>query len=97
MEDLINIGAYQRGTNNRVDAAIDRMEGIVAFLQQDMGEGSIFEEAIEKLREAVGETKEAIQAPSPNTSPLPPQPARKTATAQPWTRPPVLPPGAYDS
>jgi flagellum-specific ATP synthase len=96
MEDLINIGAYQRGTNSRVDAAIDRMDGILAFLQQDMNEGSIFEEAIENLRSAVGETKEAVRQPQ-STSPPPPQPARKAPAPQTWTRPPVLPPGAYDS
>jgi flagellum-specific ATP synthase len=96
MEDLINIGAYQRGTNNRADAAIDRMDGIISFLQQDMAEGSIFEEAIENLRSAVGETREA-ETRNDSRIPLPPQPSRKLTGDQQLTRPPVMPPGAYDS
>jgi flagellum-specific ATP synthase len=94
MEDLINIGAYQRGANPRVDAAIDRMEGINAFLQQEISEGSIYEDAIERLRSAVGETKETAQ---PAQKPaVPPKPARKPTPSDRLNRPPVLPPGAYD-
>jgi flagellum-specific ATP synthase len=33
-EDLINIGAYKRGSNLRIDTAIDRSEAINAFLKQ---------------------------------------------------------------
>ncbi len=33
-EDLINIGAYKRGSSKRIDAAIDRFDPIVAFLKQ---------------------------------------------------------------
>jgi flagellum-specific ATP synthase len=33
-EDLINIGAYKRGSNPRIDAAIDRTDSINAFLKQ---------------------------------------------------------------
>jgi flagellum-specific ATP synthase len=33
-EDLINIGAYKRGTNKRIDAAVDRHDVIAAFLKQ---------------------------------------------------------------
>ena len=33
-EDLINIGAYKRGSNPRIDAAIDRQDPINAFLKQ---------------------------------------------------------------
>jgi flagellum-specific ATP synthase len=96
MEDLINIGAYQRGTNSRVDAAIDRMDGIVSFLQQDLGEGSIYEEAVERLRSAVGETRE-FPPQQQKQAPPPPQPSRKAAVDPKFNRPPVLPPGAYDS
>ena len=86
MEDLINIsGAYRKERTSRVDAAIDRMDGIISFLQQDMNEGSVFEEAIEKLRAAVGETKETIQQ-TKNAAPPLPQPARKSAAPQPWVR-----------
>jgi flagellar biosynthesis/type III secretory pathway ATPase len=33
-EDLINIGAYKRGTNKRIDLALDRNESFVSFLRQ---------------------------------------------------------------
>ena len=33
-EDLINIGAYKRGSNKRIDTAIDRFDPIVSFLKQ---------------------------------------------------------------
>ncbi|MBK7251393.1 MAG: flagellar protein export ATPase FliI [Gammaproteobacteria bacterium] len=36
--DLIAIGAYQRGSDPRVDAAIELWPRLQAFLQQDMGE-----------------------------------------------------------
>jgi len=38
-EDLINLGAYQRGTNPRLDVAIDLKESIDAFLRQKREEG----------------------------------------------------------
>ena len=95
MEDLINIGAYQHGTNDRVDAAIDRMGGITAFLQQEMSEGSIYSDAVERLRLAVGETRETPKQVQP--AQRPPQPPRHQTAPQQWTRPPTLPPGAYES
>lgn len=38
-EDLINLGAYQLGTNPRLDAAIHMKEPIDAFLKQNREEG----------------------------------------------------------
>jgi len=40
VEDLVNIGAYAKGTNPQIDLAIAMREKIDAFLQQDMYEGS---------------------------------------------------------
>jgi flagellum-specific ATP synthase len=37
-EDLINVGAYVRGTNEEIDAAIDKMPAINSFLQQEIDE-----------------------------------------------------------
>ncbi len=37
-QDLLDVGAYQRGTNPLVDAAVDHRGAIEAFLQQGMGE-----------------------------------------------------------
>ena len=38
-EDLINLGAYARGSNGDVDEAIDKMPAINAFLKQKIEEG----------------------------------------------------------
>ncbi len=39
-EDLINIGAYKRGSNPRIDTAIDRVDAINTFLKQRAEEPS---------------------------------------------------------
>ena len=44
-EDLISIGAYRRGANRVVDAAIDLREEISNFLRQAVDEGSTLDEA----------------------------------------------------
>jgi flagellum-specific ATP synthase len=48
-EDLINIGAYQLGSNKVIDLAIARHEEILAFLKQSGDEEAGFSESIEKL------------------------------------------------
>lgn len=50
-EDLINIGAYQSGSNPAVDRAINKIQQIREFLQQDMDEKADFEETINNLIE----------------------------------------------
>jgi flagellum-specific ATP synthase len=37
-QDLLDVGAYQRGTNPLVDAAVDHQGAIDQFLQQGMGD-----------------------------------------------------------
>ena len=39
-EDLINIGAYKRGSNKRIDTSIDKADSIAAFLKQRAEEPS---------------------------------------------------------
>jgi flagellum-specific ATP synthase len=48
-EDLINIGAYQKGTNPRVDEAIDNYDRIISFLRQDRHEAVSFPDVIDRL------------------------------------------------
>ena len=48
-EDLINIGAYQTGSNRTIDLAIDRHDEINAFLKQERGEAAQFDDSIERL------------------------------------------------
>jgi flagellum-specific ATP synthase len=51
--DLIQIGAYQPGTNPTLDTAIRLMPQIEAFLRQDQGERSNFDAAFKKLKEII--------------------------------------------
>lgn len=48
-EDLINIGAYVRGSNPKIDKAIDYHEPLERFLRQGISETSSFEESINTL------------------------------------------------
>jgi len=48
-EDLINIGAYVRGTSPAIDEAIDCHEAITRFLKQDLNQGLTFQESVEQL------------------------------------------------
>lgn len=65
-EDLISIGAYQRGSNRLVDVAIDMKDEIDAFLQQDMKQGSSVSAAGEQLMQLAQKCAQASQAPSGN-------------------------------
>lgn len=51
--DLIALGAYQRGGDKELDAAIDRMPKIEAFLRQSPHEAVPFEESVRGLSAAV--------------------------------------------
>ena len=48
-EDLINIGAYKRGSNPGVDYAIDKIDAVNQFLRQPTHEPWSFEETMKKL------------------------------------------------
>ncbi|PZN09587.1 MAG: flagellum-specific ATP synthase FliI [Bacillota bacterium] len=52
--DLVEIGAYQRGTNPDVDRALERMPAIRALLSQRRDEACSFEEAVEQLLTVAG-------------------------------------------
>jgi len=49
-EDLINIGAYVKGNNPAIDEAIEYIDGIRAFLRQDVKEKVEFNEALAELK-----------------------------------------------
>ena len=53
-EDLINIGAYAKGSNPRIDRAISRIDAINAFLRQDIGEYTSSDDMFKRLGEAIG-------------------------------------------
>ncbi|AKP46865.1 MULTISPECIES: flagellar protein export ATPase FliI [Bacillus] len=48
-EDLINIGAYKKGSSEDIDKAIAYYPKIVSFLKQDVNEKSTMEESIRSL------------------------------------------------
>jgi len=48
-EDLINIGAYNKGSNPKIDLAIDKMDPINQFLRQGIGEPSTYDETVRAL------------------------------------------------
>jgi flagellum-specific ATP synthase len=48
-EDLINIGAYQMGSNRTIDLAIAHREEILAFLKQEHDEQAHFDDSIARL------------------------------------------------
>lgn len=48
-EDLINIGAYKKGSNPKIDFAVSKMDEVLSFLKQDTDERFSFEEEIQQL------------------------------------------------
>jgi FliI/YscN family ATPase len=52
-EDLINVGAYVRGSNPEIDEAVRARPAIQAFLRQAVGERSTLEETRAALRDLV--------------------------------------------
>lgn len=52
--DLINIGAYVHGSDNKIDRAINLIDEINAFLCQNINEKTEFDSTIKKLMEIAG-------------------------------------------
>ena len=52
--DLINIGAYKKGTNRAVDDAIDKYPAIDNFLKQGTKEAFTYDETVELMKQIVG-------------------------------------------
>ncbi|GJQ23648.1 MAG: flagellar protein export ATPase FliI [Planctomycetia bacterium] len=48
-EDLINIGAYVKGSNHKVDYSISMIEQIKDYIKQDVMEESEFDDAVKRL------------------------------------------------
>lgn len=57
-EDLINIGAYKRGSNPNIDNAISKIEAVTKFLLQETDEKFDFEESVEMLKELFEEKEQ---------------------------------------
>ncbi|HFC98221.1 MAG TPA: FliI/YscN family ATPase [Thermosulfurimonas dismutans] len=52
-EDLINIGAYVKGSNPEIDRALEKIEAIKAFLRQEVEERADLEESLRALKEVI--------------------------------------------
>ncbi len=54
-EDLITIGAYQRGADARIDYAIDKLPAIDAFLRQRVDEPVPAAESVQLLQQLMAD------------------------------------------
>jgi flagellum-specific ATP synthase len=54
-EDLISVGAYQKGSNPRIDRAIALIDTINKFLRQEVDEAINFAETIQDLKSIVSQ------------------------------------------
>jgi len=52
-EDLINVGAYEMGSDSILDKAIAKHESIVNFLQQDIHERADVSQSLQQLSEVL--------------------------------------------
>lgn len=62
-EDLINIGAYAKGSNPKIDYAISKIEAINLFLRQNFDETSSLKQTLEQLGGLLSERKEEETSP----------------------------------
>jgi flagellum-specific ATP synthase len=57
--DLISVGAYQPGSDHRIDKAIEKNPGILEFLQQDMDEPVDMTRSLQELALLLGVNRTA--------------------------------------
>ncbi len=74
--DLVEIGAYKPGTNERLDRALALVPGIEAFLRQGVGERSSLDETLARL-------ETLLAAPAAPARPVAKPAAPRTAAARP--------------
>ncbi|QPJ66796.1 MAG: FliI/YscN family ATPase [Candidatus Nitrohelix vancouverensis] len=56
-EDLINIGAYTKGANPKIDVAISKMDAINQYLRQGIMETCSFEDSVNQLNAIIADVK----------------------------------------
>jgi flagellum-specific ATP synthase len=49
MEDLINIGAYKKGSNKNIDYALEKIDAVNDYLMQGVNEKFTFEDEVKML------------------------------------------------
>jgi len=67
-EDLINIGAYVKGSNAIIDEALAKIDLINQFLRQDIAEKTNFENDLAKLKGLAGDEKISLSAGADSNS-----------------------------
>ncbi len=70
VEDMVNIGAYAKGSNAEIDEAIAVMPAINAFLCQDVGDPQFLEQCMQQMRELAQAGQPAVAA-APQVASLP--------------------------
>jgi flagellum-specific ATP synthase len=55
-EDLINIGAYAKGSNPKIDDAILRINSYKSFLKQKQDESSTYRQSVDQMMSIVGDS-----------------------------------------
>ena len=61
-EDLINIGAYAAGSNQKIDYTLRRINAVNEYLRQDINERAGLSEAIADLKNLIADRREAAPA-----------------------------------
>jgi len=54
-EDLLSIGAYRRGSNRAVDAAVDMREAIDNLLRQAVDDAASYQAVVDRLTTLAGQ------------------------------------------
>jgi FliI/YscN family ATPase len=63
-EDLLSIGAYRRGSNRTVDAAVDMRDAIDGLLRQSVDAALPFEQVVERLTNLAAQCQAKMNAPT---------------------------------
>jgi FliI/YscN family ATPase len=79
-EDLINVGAYNRGSNPAIDVAIAMREPIHTFLRQRMTDYTSFDDTRQQLRKLL-ESSTQVQRSPVVAPPVQPQNVQRRATS----------------
>ena len=68
-QDLISIGAYQRGSNPAIDSAIQKHDPLNQFLKQDVRETVLRKDGWDQLKNVMGTTETVKLEITPETRP----------------------------
>jgi flagellum-specific ATP synthase len=91
-EDLVTIGAYRKGANRTLDAAVEMREAINNFLRQAVSEQTTFDAVRRDLLALAAQCQLRLGAPAtvPQAQPLQAGPAPSAPSAQPAKKRPTV-------